>query len=160
MFNFKKRPYHLLLLTAILLFIATFFVNNQSLDMRLHDTYFIISFPHLFWQIIILLLIFWMLYLFTKRILFSKVLTWTHIVLLVLTSISLAGILFYSNFQGIAGPTRRYYDFSNWETMAQPNGLARGIMVILLAIFLGVIIYIINLFAGLIKRFRGRRNSR
>lgn len=159
MFNFKRRPYHLLLLTAILFFIATFFVNNQALDMHLHDTYFIISLPHLFWLIIILLLIFWMLYLFTKRILFSKVLTWTHIVLLVLTSISLVPILFYSNFQGKARSPRRYYDINNWETMAQPDGLAKGIVVIFGAIFLGVLIYVINFIMGLIKRFSGRRNS-
>ena len=160
MFNFKKRPYCLLLLTAVLLLVASFFVHNQTLDMHLHDTYFIISMPLLFWPMILLLLLFWILYLFTERFLSSKVLMWVHIILMVLASVSLVGILFYSNYQEEAGSPRQYYDFSNWESMAQFDGLARRIVVIFLAIFLGVIIYIINLFTGLIKRFRGRRNIR
>lgn len=160
MFDITKRPYHLLLLTAILLLIASFFVHNQTLDMHLHDTYFIISMSHLFWLIIILLLIFWILYLLTKHLLFSKVLIWVHVLLLILSSISLVVILFYSNYQGVAGSLRQYYDFSNWEAMVQFDGLARGIMVIFLAIFLGVIIYVINLIIGLINRFCSRRNSR
>lgn len=160
MLDFKKQPYNLLLLTAILILIASFFVHNQALDMHLHDTYFIISLSHLFWTIILFLLLFWILYLLTRHILFSKLLIWVHVLLLVLTSLSLMAILFYSIHQGIAGSPRRYYDFSNWEATEQIPVLITGIVMLFIAVILGLFMYIINLTMGVIKRFTGRRNSR
>lgn len=86
----------------------------------------------MFWGTIILLLVFWSLYLLTKHIFFSKVLTWLHIILLVLTSISLVAILFYFNYQGLAGMLRRYYDYISWDTMVQSEGLPKLIVVCIL----------------------------
>lgn len=159
MFKLKKHPYNLLLLAAILFFIASIFMSNQALDMHLYDTYFILSLFHFIWSIIILLLLFWTFNLLTSHILFSKVLTWLHIVLIVLASISLVAILFYSNYQGIAGTPRAYYDFSSWETIVQSGSLTKGIALIILIIISGVFIYILNLTMGVIKRFTRRRKQ-
>ena len=160
MFNFKKQPYNLLLLTAVIILIASFFAFKGSLDMLLHDTYFVIDLSDIFRTVFFLLLIFWTLYLMTKRILFSKVLTWSHTILLVLTSISLVAIAFYSNYQGKAGMPGQYYDFGSWETIVQADGLPQGIALIFLAVILGLLMFIINLTIGVIKRFTGRKNIR
>ena len=116
---------------------ASLFVFNGSLDMHLHDTYFVMDLPDICPTIFFLLLIFWTPYLLTKRILFSKALTWSHTILMVLTSISLVAIAFYSNYQGKAGMPGRYYDFGSWETIVHAGGLPQGILLIFMAIILG-----------------------
>ena len=159
MFDFKKRPYNLLLITATLVLISSFIVYKQSFDMHINDTYFVLSYTLLFWPIIILLMVFWMLYLVTKNFLFSNILTWTHSILLVLTSISLALILFYSNYQAIAGTPRQYYDFSNWETVRHIPGLVTGFLLVAVAKISGLFLFITNVTLGLIKRYNERKNS-
>src|SRR5687767_13087330 len=113
MFNFKERPYNLLLLTSLGILIASFFAFGRTFDIHLHDTYFIIAIAPLFWVTVFLLLIIWSLYLLTKQFLFSKILTWIHIILTVATSVFLVGISFYSNdsYKGLAGMPRRYFDY-------------------------------------------------
>ncbi len=158
MFNFKERPYDLLVVTAVLILIASFFVFDQTLDIHLHDTYFIIVMPHLFWATILLLLIFWTLYLLTKRFLFSKLLIWTQIILTVGTSVFLVAISFYSNnyYQGLAGIPRRYYDFSSWNTLLLHNNLTKGVLMAPILMTLGLLIYIVNLVVGLFKNYSNR----
>ncbi len=161
MFKFKERPYNLLLLTAVLILIASFFAFDQTFDIHLHDTYFIITTTHSFWVIIILLLIFWTLYLLTKRFLFSKVLTWLNVVILVATSVFLVVISFYSNsyYNGLAGMPRRYYDYNSWDTFILYNNMTKGVLVTILLLILGQIIFIVNIVIGLFKKYTGH-NSR
>jgi len=117
-FNFKKRPYNLLLLTALCILVASFFALDQTFDIHLHDTYFIIAIAHLFWATGILLIILWILYILTRHFLFSKVWIWIHIILTVATSVFLVGLSFYSNdyYKGLAGKPRHYYEYGNWDS--------------------------------------------
>ena len=162
MFNFKDRPYNLLLLTAVLILIASFFAFDQTFDIHLHDTMFVIAMTHLFWATIILLLIFWTLYLLTKRFLFSKILTWTHIVLTIAASMILMTISFYSNsfYQELAGMPRRYFDIDGSETFKWYNILTKGTLIVILLMTLGLLIYIINFAVGLLKNSAVRHNNR
>jgi cytochrome c oxidase subunit I len=160
MFQFKKRPYNLLLLTAVIILIASFFTFNHTIDIHFNDTYFIIATKLSFWIIIILLLIFWILYLLAKSILFSKVLTWINVILLVVTSIFFVAICFYSNYfyVGLAGMPRRYYDYNSWNTLTFYNNLTKGVLVTILLDILGLIIFIINLVLGLFKKYKGHNS--
>ncbi|MFT3679383.1 MAG: hypothetical protein QM791_03870 [Ferruginibacter sp.] len=150
MFNLKERPYQLLPLIIIILLVISFFLSDQILDIHVHDTYLIISMTHLFWVITILLLIPWILYLSTKHLLFSKTLTWIHIVLAVASSLLLAIVSFYANnyYYGLAGMPRRYYDYNSWD---QFNNLTKTAGLFIMATVTGLVIYIINLSTGLIK---------
>jgi len=162
MFNFKDRPYNLLLVTAVLILIASFFAFDQTLDIYLHDTLYVIAMTHIFWTTIILLLIFWTLYSLTKRFLFSKILTWTHIILAIVTSIFLVTISFYSNtyYQGLAGMPRRYFDVDSWEAFKWYNNLTKGILIVIPLMTLGLITYVINFAVGLLKTSAVGHNSR
>ena len=157
MFQFKTRPYHLLLLTAVPILIASFFVLDQTIDIHLQDTYFIIALPQIFWGTIMLLLVFWTLYLWTKSILLSKVLTWSHIILLILTAISLVSFSFYFKFNGLAGPPLQ--DYGNRETIMQSDYIAKGVVIIILLMVLGIVLFITNLGFGVFKKWNSRRNS-
>lgn len=161
MFNFKERPYNLLLLTAIVILIASFFVSHEKVDFHLHDTYFIIALAHLFWGTSGLLLILWTLYIFTQRFLFFKFLMWTHVILTIITLVLLVAISFYSNhyYEGLAGMPRRYYDYGSWDTFLLYNNLTKAVLITFLIIGLGLLAFIINLIFGLFKNLK-RLNSR
>ena len=70
--KFRERPYNLLLLSAILILIASFFSFEQTLDIHLHDTYFVITLRQIFRYATIALLVLWVLYKLTNRSKFSK----------------------------------------------------------------------------------------
>ena len=155
MFNFKKRPYNLLLLTSVLIFIASFFVLNETFDIHWHDTYFIIALPHLFWGTIILLLTLWTICLSTYRFLFSKYLTWAHIILTVAASVLLVAVSSYSNnyYHGLAGMPRRYYDYGSWGALLKYNNSAKGVLIASLLLAVGLLAQIANLAVGLFYYF-------
>ncbi len=95
----------------------------------------------------------WMLYFLTKRFLFSKILTWTHIILTIVTSVLLVTISFYFNsyYQGLAGMPRRYFALDSWETFKWYNNLTKGVVIVILLMTLGLITYVVNLVVGLFK---------
>lgn len=77
--DWVRRPYHLLLLTAIVLFIASLFYGDETFDIHLHDTYYVIAIAHLFYSAAIFLAILWLIYLITFKWL-NRYLTWIHLV--------------------------------------------------------------------------------
>jgi cytochrome c oxidase subunit 1 len=151
--DFRKRPYHLLLLTALIILMASFFASNETLDIHLHDTYFIIALTNLFAGISVLLLILWLLYLFTSRLLFSNMLTWIHILSTTIAFLLLVVFSFYSNYyyEGLAGMPRRYPDYDHWRQLSSYNHLTTAVYIIFLVICLGVLVFVVNLFVGVIK---------
>ena len=75
-----SKPYHLLGLFSLSVFLISFFSNNSgTVDLHIHDTVFIVSTPHILKALAMMLLFFWLIYNFTSKILFSKALTWLHI---------------------------------------------------------------------------------
>src|SRR4051812_21890293 len=97
MFNIKERPYNLFPIASIIVLISSFPAFGTTVDIYLHDTYFIFASADLLWGITGLLLILWTVYLLTQRFLFSKVLTWIHVILTVTTLVFVAAISFYLN---------------------------------------------------------------
>jgi len=150
MLNFKDRPYNLFLLTVVLVLISSSFAFEQTIDIHLHDTYFVISMVHFFWTTTILLLIFWALYSLTQRFLFSKILIWIHVVLTIASSILLVTISF-TNYQRLTGMPRRYFDVNNWNSFKWFDNLDKGVLIVILLMALGLITYSINLAVGLFK---------
>jgi hypothetical protein len=153
MFNFKERPYNLLLLTAILILIASFFTSGQILDIHLHDTMFVITIEYVFGAIIILLLLFWVFHLATKRLLFSKTLMWIHVIISAAASLFLVVFLYVEDRnKELAGMPRRYLDSKDWQMTRQHDYLAEGMTIAVLLLIAGFLIYFINLIMGLVKK--------
>ena len=162
MANLKQRPYHLLLLTAFAILIVSLFTSDETVDIYLHDTYFIIALAHFLQAMSVLLLILWTLYLFAQRFLLSKFLMWMHIIFTIASLLFLVAILFYSNhyYQGLAGKPRRYYDYGSWNQIMLSKNLTKGVLATFLMVMLGFFAFIINFFIGLYNNLRGGCTSR
>ena len=148
----KQKPHNLLLLAALIFVLISFFVSeeNGTVDLHLHDTYFIIAHTHVFWLLAILSLFSWIIYALTEKILFSKVLTWTHVVITMLTLVLFALVLsFGDRFQ-----PRRYYSYSIWDSFNDFDGYTKTITITMIILLLGQITFVINLIGGLFKRWR------
>ena len=72
-------PYRLLVLAALALLVASFFTANQTLDVHLHDTYYVFDQPTLLWALSFGLFLLWLLYEVNKRFLYSRQLTRVHV---------------------------------------------------------------------------------
>jgi heme/copper-type cytochrome/quinol oxidase subunit 1 len=157
----KRHPHHLLLLAAGIVLIASFFAFDKTVDIHLHDTYFVIAMTYSFWLLIIMLLLLWTFYRLAKRFLFSKVLTWLSLLLTVSSSLFLVAVSFYSDsyYNGLAGTPRRYYDYGSWNSFTIRDNLTKAVVVFVLLLFIGLVIFIANFVIGLLKRFAGHNSG-
>ena len=159
----KERPYNLLLFTAILLFIGGFLANHITIDIHLHDSYFIFSLQFLIWSAALILLAFWLLYLGTNQILFSPALSWIHIVLTIAAAIFIFALpYFFSSTSGTEGSiNKQYIDYKNFDKinlLGHPTNMLVNAFAFLL---LFQLLYFVNFFMGFFRRMRkveGYRN--
>ena len=154
----KTRPYNLLVWTALIFsFIGLLIAKKENIiDIHLHDTYFVIAENHVFYIMTFLSLLVWTLYFLTKRILYSNVLTWTHVIITILTLSLLAQILYFGH--SLPDQPRHYNDFSGgnfYNPFDTP--MQKGIGISLSVLILGQIIFIFNLFVGLYKHLRNSK---
>lgn len=147
----KKKPYYLLLYASLILILVSFLKSDRSttIDLHLHDTYFVIAHTSIFRLLAIPTFFLWTLYLLTDKTLYSKILTWIHVIITILTLILFAWILFFG--EGFLNPMPgRYYEFSKWNAHSVFNSSMNTIVI---SMFVwGQIIFVINLIAGLFKR--------
>lgn len=146
------KPYHLLILTALLLLISSFFVSNQSVDIHFYDTYYVIDAAWLFWGLIVILITAWLLYKVTKRILFSPFLTWIHILVTILTAVLIVSFLLWGDLTQAS--INNEVSSQDFESYQRRN---RRIAFVIAALLLGQLPYFINLIVGFIKRARNHR---
>ncbi len=160
MFSLKKHPHNLLLFTAILILLTSFFTADNTLDIHLHDTFIIFNLKQSLWIFIIALILFWLLNLFTKRFLFSKLLTRLHVLFLTGASLAYMVISFYAknNYNGLGGMPRRYYDHSGWNNFSRYANLSNIILLLALLFALGILLYLVNLITGIIKKLIHHNN--
>jgi heme/copper-type cytochrome/quinol oxidase subunit 1 len=160
-----KRFYDILLLLGFIFVLISFVsFKEQTLDIHLHDTYFVIAIRHIVWILALILWIVWGAYKLLNRFLFSEKLTRIHVVttaLLFLINI----ILLFGNFtMSIVnnGAPIRYNDYSGWSSvknMLDLSGTETKILILAsVVLLLGQLIFPINLSIGLIEKFR-RKNS-
>jgi hypothetical protein len=90
--HLKERPYGLLLFTAIALSVALGFLSIAYIDFQ-DKTMFSVPLAILVWIIPLLLIFFWLLYLPTKKFLYSTAITCTHVLITVSTTILIVVVL-------------------------------------------------------------------
>ncbi len=157
MFNYKKHPYNLFLVTAILILICSTFPFDQSFFIHLYDTYFVFEFKQVFWRISLILLILWKLYLLTRRLLFSQALFRIHILSTLICSIIVTFLFFYQNrnITGNAGMPRRY-DYEPSSILHELT-VSKITAIAFLLLVLVQLVYLVNLSVGFYKHTIPRR---
>ena len=145
-------------MTGFFLLLTSFFVltGNTTVDLHLHDTYFVIADSHFFWLLAILAVVVWTIYLLTSKLLYSKALTWIHVVITLLTILLFALTPFFGN--NLINPTSGgYYDYNIWSSFDSYTRFFKTVTITILVLLFGQIIFVINLIAGLFKRLTNRK---
>jgi hypothetical protein len=154
--NLKSRiaaqPYNLFLLTAFLLFIFSFVTWGQSTDLHLHDTYFVVSTIYFIWFLAFILLLIWTVYKLISRILWTKSLTWFHVIgTLLILLLLLTSALWYKPVTTTSG---EYSPYEAFHKQRQKELIA--FFLIAITLLLGQLAFIVNLLGGLIKKLISR----
>lgn len=129
-------------------------LGNSSLDLSLHDTYFVIAHFHLVMGVASLFGMFagvyhWYPKMFGRYM--NNTIAYIHF------WITLAGaycIFWPMHYEGLAGMPRRYYDFSNWESFKMFSGLNEFISVVAIIVFVTQLLFVFNFFYSI---FKGRK---
>jgi hypothetical protein len=89
----KENPYVLLLFTTMALLFALAFRPIANIDFQ-DKTMFSIPLDSIVWVIPLLLLSLWMFYLLTSKFLYSRTITWIHVLITVITTLLIVTVLY------------------------------------------------------------------
>ena len=144
-----NEPYSLFFLTGIVLFILSFFMWGQSLDLHIHDTYFVIATNYFIWTIALLFFVVWGLYKLTYKILWTKKLIWLHVLTTLFAFIILATFDVWHD--KIIPPIKR--EAISVANIFEDQKREKVIALIIGIIFIvGQLSYIVNLIGGIFRR--------
>lgn len=141
------KPLHnLFLIIAAVFFIIAFFTLRKTLDIHIHDTMYVITFARVFMLSAVYLSLFWLLYCFTGRFMFSRKLYNVHIIGTVILFILILIAALWSN------PIIESYTKNN-SFQKQRLSIEAGqlIVIALLTLTSLQLLYPLNLIIGLLK---------
>ncbi len=156
--NIRFTPAMLFAIGFVSLFISGgltgIFLGNSSLDIHLHDTYFVVAHFHIVMGVASMFGMFagvyhWYPKMFGRFL--NNTLGYIHFWI---TMIGAYLIFWPMHYQGLAGMPRRYYDFSNWESFKMFGGLNEFISVVALIVFATQLLFVLNFFYSI---FKGRK---
>ena len=149
----KQKSYRLLFVVALILVLSSIFVSNEnnSVDIHIHDTYFVIGLGYFFGLLAIIFLFLWMIYLLTNKLLYSEALTRLHVMVSILALVFVVFIVFFGDNFSTPKP-RRYYYYRAWRPFGTYTTFTKAMGITISLLFVGQFILIINLIAGLFKR--------
>jgi len=144
MLKINERPYGLLLFEAIALSLALVFLTNARSTFQ-DKSIFSVPLAVFVWAIPLFLMAFWILYLLTDRFLFSKRITWVHVLITVSTTI-LAVIIIYFVVPPLHSTLHNYLKSSGVEIMGKAARIVFFIFVF------GQFTFITNVLLGLFTK--------
>ncbi len=130
------------------------FLGNSTLDIQLHDTYFVIAHFHLVMAVAGMFGMFAGIYHWFPKM-YGRFLNNTlgHIHFWI--TIAGAYLIFWPMYyEGLAGMPRRYLDYTNWISFNQFGGLNRMISTVAIIVFAAQLMFVFNFFYSI---FKGRR---
>jgi cytochrome c oxidase subunit 1 len=153
--NIKFTPGMLFALGFVSLFISGgltgIFLGNSTLDIHLHDTYFVIAHFHIVMGVSAFFGMFagvyhWFPKMFGRYM--NNTLAYIHF------WITLAGaylIFWPMHYEGLAGMPRRYLDYTNWASFNQFANLNKFISTVAIIVFAIQLLFIFNFFYSIWK---------
>lgn len=126
--------------------INVLFIGNSTIDIQLHDTYFVLKTPHLLVNFAALFLAFFTVYWGFPRITgrtMNAPLSYLHFAI---TLIGAFAVTWPARYEGLAGMPRRYIDYGGWTTMNRFAGVNVFQAKVMILLILGQLFFVINLF--------------
>jgi cytochrome c oxidase subunit 1 len=130
------------------------FVGNSSIDIQVHDTYFIIAHFHLVMGVAAMMGMFAGIYHWYPKM-YGRYLNPTLGYIHFWVTLVGAYLIFWPmHYMGLAGVPRRYFDFSGWISFSQFGGLNRFISTVAIVVYAVQLLFLFNFFYSIRK---GRR---
>jgi cytochrome c oxidase subunit 1 len=156
--NIKFTPGMLFALGFVSLFISGgltgIFLGNSTLDIHLHDTYFVIAHFHIVMGVSAFFGMFAGIYHWFPKMYgryMNSTLAYIHFWV---TLIGAYLIFWPMHYEGLAGMPRRYLDYSNWASFSQFGDLNRFISTVAMIVFSIQLLFVFNFFYSI---FKGRK---
>lgn len=140
----KRKPYLLLLLTSLLLFVIGFVKSDETFDINIHDTYFVIAQNQLYWLFSLFFFFFFMIYFILEKLRFQ----WQRL----LELIHVYGTVFFT--LGMFFPYELIFKSPEFQLFDdyQRSNVYRSFFALFFLI--AQILLIINIFVAVIKKLR------
>ena len=148
--HLKKRPYELLGVMALMLFLVSFVNSNSTLDINLHDGYYVIANASLCRIASGALLFLWSMGLLFRSYVWSLTLSWVQVALTLISVIAFLKLAIIGT--GYDGIARRYYAFSEFEQRNQWFSTTSIYVFMLLLFFAGQVVFIVNVIVGFLRK--------
>ncbi|KXK44053.1 MAG: cytochrome C oxidase [Bacteroidetes bacterium OLB11] len=126
-------------------------VGNSSLDVHLHDTYFVIAHFHLVMGVAAFFGMFagvyhWFPKMYGRQM--NNTLAYIHF----FVSFIGAYVIFWPmHYEGMAGMPRRYYEYTNWESFKQFGEINQVISIAAIIVFFAQLVFLLNFFVSIWK---------
>ncbi len=156
--NLRFTPAMLFAVGFVSLFISGgltgVFLGNSTIDLHVHDTYFIIAHFHLVMGVAAFFGMFAGIYHWFPKM-FGRYMNNTMAQIHFWFTFAGAYLIFWPmHYMGLAGVPRRYYDFGVWQSFQQFSELNRMISVASIVVFAVNLLFVFNFFYSI---FKGRR---
>ncbi|HTI09233.1 MAG TPA: cbb3-type cytochrome c oxidase subunit I [Puia sp.] len=153
--NIRFTPAMLFAIGFVSIFISGgltgIFLGNSTLDIQLHDTYFIIAHFHLVMGVASMFGMFAGIYHWYPKM-YGRYLNATLSYIHFWVTFAGAYLIFWPmHYEGLAGMPRRYYEYSNWLSFNQFAGLNRFISTVAMVVFATQILFLVNYFYSIWK---------
>jgi cytochrome c oxidase subunit 1 len=156
--NLRFTPAMLFAVGFVSLFISGgltgIFLGNSTLDLHLHDTYFVVAHFHIVMGVASFFGMFAGVYHWFPKM-YGRYMNNTMAYIHFWVTLVGAYLIFWPmHYQGFAGMPRRYYDYSNWESFKQFVELNRFISTVAMVVFAAQLLLVFNFFYSI---FKGRK---
>ncbi len=130
------------------------FLGNSTLDIHLHDTYFVVAHFHIVMGVSAFFGMFAGVYHWFPKM-YGRYLNNTMAYIHFWITLIGAYLIFWPmHYEGLAGMPRRYYDFSPWISFNNFGGLNRFISIVSMIVFAVQLLFLFNFFYSI---FKGRK---
>jgi cytochrome c oxidase subunit 1 len=153
--NLRFTPGMLFAVGFVSLFISGgltgIFLGNSTLDIHLHDTYFVVAHFHIVMGVASMFGMFAGVYHWYPKM-YGRYMNNTLAYIHFWVSLVGAYLIFWPmHYQGLAGTPRRYTDWSNWESFKQFGEMNRFISTVAMIVFVVQLLFIFNFFYSIWK---------
>jgi cytochrome c oxidase subunit 1 len=156
--NIRFTPAMLFAIGFVSMFISGgltgIWLGNSTIDIHVHDTYFVIAHFHIVMGVSAFFGMFCGIYHWFPKM-YGRYMNNTMAYIHFWVTLIGAYLIFWPmHYQGLAGMPRRYLDYSNWESFKQFNDLNKFISTVAMIVFAVQLMFVFNFFYSI---WKGRR---